>query len=145
MAGGSGSEATSLESNQTAGWQRRGCGLDQSRVITSRQTLPCANGDVVQGRRPNQVRHALANIWQYRVKRVGDSQEHAVSEQQLTKVGSQTLTKVTVVDVRQDTQRIRNARAATRARVTARQGVPSKRSVETSSHVAVWTCLPQSW
>jgi len=30
---------------------------------------------------------AMANVWQYRVKRVGDGQERAVTEQQLVKVG----------------------------------------------------------
>jgi hypothetical protein len=29
----------------------------------------------------------MANVWQYRAKRIGDSQERAVNEQQLAKVG----------------------------------------------------------
>lgn len=29
----------------------------------------------------------MGNVWQYRVKRVGDGQERAVSEQQLAKAG----------------------------------------------------------
>jgi hypothetical protein len=32
----------------------------------------------------------MANVWQYRVKRVGDGQERAVNEQQLTNAASQT-------------------------------------------------------
>ena len=35
---------------------------------------------------------AAANVWQYRVKRVGDGQERAVNEQQLAKAGFQLMT-----------------------------------------------------
>jgi hypothetical protein len=34
---------------------------------------------------------ALANVWQYRVKRAGDGQERTVGEQQLAKAGFQNL------------------------------------------------------
>ena len=68
-----------------------------------------------------------ANVWQYRVKRVGDGQERAVSEQQLAKAGSQTWVNLSPLDAQQDAQRIRNARASDRARVTARRSEPDKR------------------
>jgi hypothetical protein len=64
---------------------------------------------------------AAANVWQYRVKRAGDGQERAVSEQQLAKAGSQGLTNLSAAETQQDAQRIRNARASARARVTARR------------------------
>ena len=64
---------------------------------------------------------AAANVWQYRVKRAGDGQERAVSEQQLSKVGPQTWANLSAAEVQQETQRIRNARASARTRVTARR------------------------
>ncbi len=69
----------------------------------------------------SRVLPAMANVWQYRVKRVGDGQERAVSEQQLTKAGFQNLTNLPAAEAQQETQRIRNARASERARVTARR------------------------
>jgi hypothetical protein len=62
---------------------------------------------------------AMANVWQYRVKRVGDGQERAVNEQQLTNAASQT--QRSLVALQQDAQRIRNARAAERTRMVARR------------------------
>jgi hypothetical protein len=70
---------------------------------------------------------ALANVWQYRVKRVGDGQERAVSEQQLAKAGAQTLTNLSAANAQQDTQRTRNARASSRARVTERRSEEKRR------------------
>ena len=70
---------------------------------------------------------AMANVWQYRVKRVGDGQERAVSEQQLAKGRLQTLASLSAAEARQDMQRMRNARAAARARVTARRSEQEKR------------------
>lgn len=64
---------------------------------------------------------AAANVWQYRVRRVGDGQERAVSEQQLAKAGLQVLADRSHAEAQQDAQRIRNARAAERTRVTARR------------------------
>ncbi len=64
---------------------------------------------------------AMANIWQYRVKRVGDGQERAVNERQLAKAASQTLARRSMADMQHDTQRIRNARASERARVATRR------------------------
>ena len=64
---------------------------------------------------------ATANLWHYRVKRVGDGQERAVHEQQLAKAGSQNSTDRSPIEAQQDDQRIRNARAAERARVAARR------------------------
>ena len=69
---------------------------------------------------------AVANIWQYRVKRVGDGQERAVSEQQLAKAGFQTLASLATAEAQQNTQRIRNARASARARATARRSEQEK-------------------
>ena len=62
---------------------------------------------------------AMANVWQYRVKRVGDGQERAVNEQQLTNAASQT--QRSLVALQQNAQRIRNARAAERTRMVARR------------------------
>lgn len=70
---------------------------------------------------------AMANIWQYRVKRVGDGQERAVSEQQLAKAGVQSLADLSAAEAEQDTRRMRNARAAERARVIARRSEQEKR------------------
>ena len=62
----------------------------------------------------------MANVWQYRVKRVGDGQERAVSEQQLAKAGFQALANQSVTAAtQQDRQRLRNARASARTRVAA--------------------------
>ena len=67
----------------------------------------------------------LANIWQYRVKRVGDGQERAVSEQQLARAGFQALANQSMAAAaQQDRQRIRNARATARTRAAARRSVP---------------------
>jgi hypothetical protein len=64
---------------------------------------------------------ATANVWQYRVKRVGDGQERAVNELQLEKAASQTSAQRSVAEMQQDTQRIRNTRASERARAVARR------------------------
>jgi hypothetical protein len=64
---------------------------------------------------------AMANAWQYRVKRVGDGQERAVSEEQLAKAGFEALSSQSMADAQQDMQRIRNARATARTRVAARR------------------------
>jgi hypothetical protein len=55
------------------------------------------------------------NVWQYRVKRVGDNQERAVSEHQLSKLASVT-TNRSENEIEQDLHRIRNANARARAR-----------------------------
>ena len=70
---------------------------------------------------------AMANVWQYRVRRAGDGQERAVSEQQLAKAGFQTLTHLSAAESQQDTQRMRNARASARTRVMARRSEQEKR------------------
>jgi hypothetical protein len=64
---------------------------------------------------------ATANVWQYRVKRVGDGQERAVNEQQLAKAASQISAQRSMADLQQDAQRIRNARATERTRVATRR------------------------
>jgi hypothetical protein len=62
----------------------------------------------------SQMLPAQANVWQYRVKRVGDNQERAVSEHQLSKLTSVS-TGRSENEV-QDLRRIRNANALARAR-----------------------------
>ncbi|HXT80568.1 MAG TPA: hypothetical protein VN702_13475 [Acetobacteraceae bacterium] len=64
---------------------------------------------------------ATANVWQYRVKRVGDGQQRAVNELQLTKAAFQTLASRSIAEVQQDMQKVRNADASERARVVARR------------------------
>lgn len=64
---------------------------------------------------------ATANVWQYRVKRLGDGQERAANEQQLTKASSQTSAQRSIANLQQDAQRIRNSRAAERTRVVTRR------------------------
>lgn len=64
---------------------------------------------------------AMGNVWQYRVKRIGDGQERAVNEQQLTKAASQTSSQRSMADMQLDAQRIRNARARERVRVAAKR------------------------
>ena len=69
---------------------------------------------------------AAANVWHYRVKRVGDGQERAVNEQQLAKAGFQGSAGRAATEGQQETQRIRNARASERARLTARRSEQPK-------------------
>jgi len=64
---------------------------------------------------------AMANVWQYRVKRLGDGQERAVTEQQLAKPAFQTSAQRSMADMQRDTQRIRNARASERVRIATRR------------------------
>jgi hypothetical protein len=65
----------------------------------------------------SRVLPVAANVWQYRVKRVGDGQERAVNETQLSKAALGTYSQGSAVDMQRDAQRVRNARAAERARV----------------------------
>ena len=69
----------------------------------------------------SRVLPAMANVWQYRVKRVGDGQERAVNEQQLAKSAFQTPAPRSMAEMQRDAQRVRNARAAERTRVVARR------------------------
>lgn len=69
---------------------------------------------------------AMANIWQYPVKRLGDGQERAVKEQQLTKAAPQTSAQRPISDLQQDTQRIRNVRATEWTRVVTRRSEQEK-------------------
>lgn len=64
---------------------------------------------------------AVANIWQYRVKRVGDGQERAVNEMQLAKSALQVSAIRSMAEAQQDLQRIRNVRASERVRVKAKR------------------------
>jgi hypothetical protein len=64
---------------------------------------------------------AMGNVWQYRVKRVGDGQERAVNELQLAMAAAQTREQRSMAEMQQDAQRTRNARASERTRVTARR------------------------
>lgn len=67
----------------------------------------------------SRVLPAMANVWQYRVKRVGDGQERAVDEQQLANAALRASGQRSLADIQKDAQRIRNARASERARVVA--------------------------
>ena len=69
----------------------------------------------------SRVLPVMAKLWQYRVKRVGDGQERAVNEQQLTKAASSVSSQRSGIESHQDARRIRNARAADRARVATRR------------------------
>jgi hypothetical protein len=60
---------------------------------------------------------AMANVWQYRVKRVGDGQERAVNEQQLAAAGLEAMAKRSMAEAEQALQRSRNARASARLQV----------------------------
>jgi hypothetical protein len=64
---------------------------------------------------------AMANVWQYRVKRVGDGQERAVNELQLAKAAVQISAQRSMAEMQRDAQRIRNARASERTRMVARR------------------------
>jgi hypothetical protein len=61
---------------------------------------------------------ALANVWQYRVRRDGDGQEMAVSESQLVMASPQLTDKL---GAQQDLRRERNGNALGRARSVARR------------------------
>jgi hypothetical protein len=63
---------------------------------------------------------AQANVWQYRVKRVGDGQERAASEPQLVKVTPEQSDR-SPIETQRDVQRMRNANAMGRARSAARR------------------------
>lgn len=70
----------------------------------------------------SQTLPAQANVWQYRVKRVGDNQERAVSENQLSNLAFVSTAKIqneVQQDFQQDLQRIRNANARARAKKAA--------------------------
>jgi hypothetical protein len=67
----------------------------------------------------SQTLPSQANVWHYRVKRLGDNQERAVSEQQLSKLASVTIDR-SENEIQQDLQRTRNANARARARKGAR-------------------------
>ena len=64
---------------------------------------------------------AMANVWQYRVKRVGDGQERMVSEQQLVKFVVQPSADRSAAEEQRDMQRLRNVRASARTRAAARR------------------------
>ncbi len=64
---------------------------------------------------------AMSNVWQYRVKRVGDGQERAVNEQQLAKAVPNTSASGSLANMEQDAQRIRNTRASERARAATKR------------------------
>jgi hypothetical protein len=59
-----------------------------------------------------------ANVWQYRVRRGGDGQERAASEQQLAKATFRTSADRPLAEAQHETQRMRNTRASGRARMT---------------------------
>jgi len=63
---------------------------------------------------------AQAGVWQYRVKRVGDGQERAVSEPQLVSIEPLKMVRPEI-GAQQEQQRIRNARASERAQALARR------------------------
>ena len=70
---------------------------------------------------------AHANIGQYRVKRVSDGQERAVSELQLVSVESQDMLERAEIEAQQEQQRIRNARASARSQALARRDQQKRR------------------
>ena len=59
---------------------------------------------------------AMANVWQYRVKRVGDGQERAVNEQQLAIAGLEAMANRSLAEAQQALQRNRNARIPARTK-----------------------------
>jgi len=61
---------------------------------------------------------AMANVWQYRVKRIGDGQERAVTEQQIAVAGLEATASRSMAEAQQALQRSRNARASARVQVT---------------------------
>jgi hypothetical protein len=70
---------------------------------------------------------AQANVWHYRVKRVSDGQERAVTEPQL--IGAELL-EMTVrpeIEIQREQQRVRNARALARCQTVARHGDRNRR------------------
>ena len=64
---------------------------------------------------------AQANVWQYRVKRVSDGQERAVSEPQLISAELLEMTVRPEIEAQREQRRIRNARALARSRTVARR------------------------
>ena len=64
---------------------------------------------------------AQANVWQYRVKRVSDGQERAVSEPQLISAELLEMTVRPEIEAQRKHQRIRNARALARSQTVARR------------------------
>lgn len=70
---------------------------------------------------------AQSNVWQYRMKRVGDGQERAVSEGQLVRVTPGERIGRTPIETQQELLRIRNADALGRARSAARRADRDRR------------------
>jgi hypothetical protein len=71
----------------------------------------------------SQTLPAQANVWQYRVKRVRDNQELAVSEDQLSKLASVPAAR-SEDDVQRDLRRVRNVNALARAKRAAVRSNP---------------------
>ena len=70
---------------------------------------------------------ATANIWHYRVKRVGDGQERAVNEQQLATAGLGAMANRSMAEAQQALQRSRNARASAHAQVAMQRSEQERR------------------
>jgi hypothetical protein len=64
---------------------------------------------------------AQANVWQYRVRRITDGQERAVSEPQLVGVEPSETKVRSEIESQQEQQRIHNARASVRSQALARR------------------------
>jgi hypothetical protein len=75
----------------------------------------------------SRVLPAQANTGQYRVKRISDGQERAVSESQLVSVESQDMPDRPEIEAQQEQQRIRNARASARSQALARRDQQKRR------------------
>jgi hypothetical protein len=61
------------------------------------------------------------NTRQYRVRRISDGQERAVSEAQLVSVESQNMLERPEIEAQQEQQRVRNARASARSQALSRR------------------------
>jgi hypothetical protein len=61
-------------------------------------------------------------VRQYRVKRVSDGQERAVSESQLVKMGAEEQSGRTEIEAQRELQRVRNLNALGRTRSAAKRG-----------------------
>jgi hypothetical protein len=86
-----------------------------------------ADGSPVEIYEVSRILPAQENLWQYRVKRVSDGRERAISEPQL--VGAEPLEMAArrEIEAPQEQQRIRNARASARSQTVARHGDRNRR------------------
>jgi hypothetical protein len=86
-----------------------------------------ADGSPVEVYEVSRILPAQDNLWQYRVKRVSDGRERAISEPQLAGAEPPEMVARPEIGAQQEQQRIRNARASARSLTVARRDTRNRR------------------